>query len=274
MVKTLASQMRIVGQLALLGVVFVVGSAVAADAASSRADLDRTRALVEAGALSKSALAEAERTAERADLQKKLRATISKKNLKPTELPEMLRVAARLRDLAYDRFIMIQARVEAGAAPFNELLPAKQDYDLANKQLELAQSRSKLVQELASMALAEDRFEELESEELAFSYEGEGDPLAADILAVDMAFYEQFGLALPISAEGATDVHESLGFDHAGRFDIALHPDDPEGLFLIAVLESWGIPYIAFRSAVPGQSTGPHIHIGAPSPHVPPEEGY
>ena len=266
--------MRTVGQLTLLGVVFVVASAVAADAASSRADLDRTRALVEAGALPKTALADAERTAERAELQRNLRAAISKKDLKPTELPEMLRVAARLRDLAYDRFSMIKARVEAGAAPFNELLPAKQDYELAARQLELAQTRSKLVQELASMALAEERLEELEEEELAFSYEGEGDALAADILAVDMAFYEQFGAVLPISAEGATPVHESLGFDHSGKFDIGLHPDDPEGLFLIAVLESWGIPYIAFRSAVPGQSTGPHIHIGPPSPRVPQDETY
>ena len=260
--------MRIVGQCALLGVVFAVGSALAADSA----DLDRTRALVEAGALSKLALAEAELSAERADLQRSLRESISKKNLKPTELPEMLRVAARLRDLAYDRFMMIRARVEAGAAPAKELLPAKQDYDLAQRQLELAQDRGKIVQEMASMALAEDRLEELEEEELAFSYEGEGDPLAADILAVDMAFYEQFGDTLPISAEGWTEVHESLGFDHTGRFDIALHPDDPEGMFLIAVLESWGIPYIAFRSAVPGQSTGPHIHVGQPSPRIPADE--
>ena len=62
-----------------------------------------------------------------------------------------------------------------------------------------------------------------------------------------------------------------MGFDHTGRVDVALHPDDLEGFFLIEVLESWGIPYIAFRSAVPGQATGPHIHIGNPSPRYQPE---
>jgi hypothetical protein len=33
----------------------------------------------------------------------------------------------------------------------------------------------------------------------------------------------------------------------------------------MSLLEEWDIPYIAFRSAVPGQATGPHVHIGPPS---------
>ena len=67
-------------------------------------------------------------------------------------------------------------------------------------------------------------------------------------------------------------MHLSLGYDHTGRYDVAVHPDDLEGFFLTTLLDSWGIPYIAFRSAVPGQSTGPHVHIGMPSLRVEPQE--
>ena len=63
-----------------------------------------------------------------------------------------------------------------------------------------------------------------------------------------------------------------MGFDHAGRLDVAVHPDDEEGVFLIELLYEWEIPFIAFRSSVPGQSTGPHIHIGPLSDRVVAEE--
>ena len=46
---------------------------------------------------------------------------------------------------------------------------------------------------------------------------------------------------------------------------LALHPDDPEGAWLIAYLRQAGIPYFAFRGYVPGKATGAHIHIGPPS---------
>ena len=59
-----------------------------------------------------------------------------------------------------------------------------------------------------------------------------------------------------------------MGFDHRDRVDVALHPDENEGIFLITLLENWGIPYIAFRSAVPGQATGAHIHIGPRSGEI------
>jgi hypothetical protein len=34
---------------------------------------------------------------------------------------------------------------------------------------------------------------------------------------------------------------------------------------LIGYLRQSGIPFIAFRNAVPGAATGAHIHIGKPS---------
>jgi hypothetical protein len=47
--------------------------------------------------------------------------------------------------------------------------------------------------------------------------------------------------------------------------DVALHPDSAEGKALMDYLRRSGVPFIAFRSSVPGASTGPHIHVGRPS---------
>jgi hypothetical protein len=47
--------------------------------------------------------------------------------------------------------------------------------------------------------------------------------------------------------------------------DISLRPDEPEGQALIDFLKRNGIPFSAFRTAIPGVATGPHIHIGMPS---------
>ncbi|HWO02110.1 MAG TPA: SH3 domain-containing protein [Blastocatellia bacterium] len=76
----------------------------------------------------------------------------------------------------------------------------------------------------------------------------------------------KFGRTLPVSAFGQTRLHNHLGFDHRNGVDVALNPDSPEGQALLAKLRGFGIPYIAFRRAVPGVATGAHIHIGNPSP--------
>jgi len=82
---------------------------------------------------------------------------------------------------------------------------------------------------------------------------------------VERFFSKSFGRSLPIAAKGQSETHNHLGFDHRDAMDVALHPDSAEGKALIKELRSAGIPFIAFRSAVPGASTGPHIHIGKPS---------
>jgi hypothetical protein len=85
---------------------------------------------------------------------------------------------------------------------------------------------------------------------------------ARDLRPIMEAFEAQFERPLPISADGETDVHRALGFDHRGRIDIALHPNAPEGIWLRRYLRSRNIPYYAFTSAVAGKSTAAHIHIG------------
>jgi hypothetical protein len=84
-----------------------------------------------------------------------------------------------------------------------------------------------------------------------------------------VAFFEgRFGRRLPLSAVGQSAVHDRFGFDHREAVDVALHPDSPEGRALVAHLRARGIPFLAFRSAVRGAATGPHIHVGAPSPRL------
>lgn len=83
---------------------------------------------------------------------------------------------------------------------------------------------------------------------------------------IEEFFAQTFGRALPISAFGQTATHDRLRFDHRHAIDVALHPDSREGQGLLSYLRQAGIPFIAFRNAVPGAATGAHIHIGKPSP--------
>jgi hypothetical protein len=86
-----------------------------------------------------------------------------------------------------------------------------------------------------------------------------------EALRVERYFSQTFGRSLPIAAKGQSETHNRLGFDHRDAMDVALHPDSAEGKALVSQLRKAGIPFIVFRGAVPGASTGPHIHIGKPS---------
>ncbi len=87
----------------------------------------------------------------------------------------------------------------------------------------------------------------------------------ASLSSVQQFFSKTFGKALPISTIGQSATHNRMGWDHRNSVDVGIHPDSAEGRALMAHLQSSGIPFLAFRSAIPGVSTGPHIHIGAPS---------
>jgi hypothetical protein len=86
-----------------------------------------------------------------------------------------------------------------------------------------------------------------------------------DAVKIERFFVETFGRALPISALGQTATHDQLRFDHRDAMDVALHPDSKEGQSLLGFLRQGGIPFVAFRKAIPGSATGAHIHIGNPS---------
>jgi hypothetical protein len=82
---------------------------------------------------------------------------------------------------------------------------------------------------------------------------------------IESYFSRIFGRRLPVTAMGQSPTHNRLRFDHHDSMDVAVHPDSVEGKALIAHLRKNDIPFIAFRGASPGVSTGPHIHIGRPS---------
>ena len=83
-----------------------------------------------------------------------------------------------------------------------------------------------------------------------------------ELKALTLAFEKQFSEPFPISAKGQTAVHTRLGMDHTGRVDVAVNPDSPEGIWLREYLDERAIPYYAFRTAMAGKATAPHIHIG------------
>jgi len=87
----------------------------------------------------------------------------------------------------------------------------------------------------------------------------------ASLSTVQKFFSTTFGRPLPTSAIGQSATHNRMGWDHRNSVDVGLHPDSAEGRALIAYLQNTGIPFLAFRAAIPGVATGPHIHIGSPS---------
>jgi len=104
-------------------------------------------------------------------------------------------------------------------------------------------------------------------------YNGPFDWSLKDAGKVETFYESRFGHSLPISAYGQTAVHSQLGFDHRNAIDIAVQPDSPEGQAIMAYLRAQGIPFIAFRHAVPGSATGAHIHVGPPSHRTSPGGG-
>ena len=87
----------------------------------------------------------------------------------------------------------------------------------------------------------------------------------ATLPQVQQFFAQAFGHLLPISTIGQSATHNRLGWDHRNSVDVGVHPDSAEGRALMSYLQSSGIPFLAFRAAIPGVATGPHIHIGFPS---------
>jgi hypothetical protein len=92
--------------------------------------------------------------------------------------------------------------------------------------------------------------------------------LEADAPRLQQFFRTRFGRALPVSAYGQTALHDRMGFDHRSALDVAVHPDSEEGRAVMEHLRARGIPFIAAWGAIPGSTSGAHIHVGHPSPRI------
>ena len=238
------------------------------EVARARAGIERLRALVEAGAAPRIQLDRAEDQLADAQDAAYLRKTLYGQDLTDEQSEEMIAAANRRferRTKAYDD---ARKLVDIGAASQASLGTFLEEMDFARKECDLAESRAKLATELSAMAKAEEAYQTklaespAENHEIAVRYDGDGIFNASIFSSVEAAFVKHFGKPLPVSAMGETAVHRALGFDHRGRVDVALSPDQAEGNWLLEYLTEKHIPYFAFRQAVPGKATGAHIHLG------------
>jgi len=237
----------------------------------ARERLNQIRELVAAGAVPRAQLAKAQDEIADAEDAAFLSRTIYGKDLTDAQTDEMVAAAERRYQRRQAALEKQKELVDAGVATLLSLDPLQEDADLARNELDRARDRAQVVHELTVMAQAEQSLDErLENapstaHEIAERYDGDGSFTPKTFARVESAFEAKFGKPLPVSAMGETAVHRALGFNHTGRVDVAIHPDQPEGVWLREYLSSQHIPYFAFRQAVPGKATGAHIHMGPQS---------
>ena len=96
-------------------------------------------------------------------------------------------------------------------------------------------------------------------------YTGAGSWVLSQAGKIESFFQQTFKRPLPIAVFGQGAIHNQWHLDHRNAMDVSLNPDGPEGQALMDFMRRNGIPFSAFRAAIPGVATGPHIHIGSPS---------
>jgi hypothetical protein len=241
--------------------------------AKAAEELERLRELAKIGAISQARLRQAEDLlADARDeeiLGRLLYGKIGVESLSEAQAKDMVEAAQRRVERVAGRYKGQKDLVSQGVLP--QRVVDDLERELAERRLgmQLAESRARIFSELLSMAKAEEFLveedEELGARPLIESYKGSGGFKEAHLRYIEAAYEKQFGKPLPISARGQTALHTSLGFDHSGRVDVGVNPDEEEGVWLRKMLESLKVPYIALRAMIPGASTAPHIHIGLPS---------
>ncbi len=143
------------------------------------------------------------------------------------------------------------------------------DADRLLKEAEAADKRAKeLAAKAAALAASRPAVRYYSTGASMIRYTGKTGSVFANLAGVQSFFSATFGRPLPLSAVGQSATHDRFGYDHSNAIDVPLHPDSAEGRALIGYLQSRGIAFLAFRTAIPGVATGPHIHIGRPSGRV------
>jgi hypothetical protein len=258
----------------VLGLILLVCALVWAQSQDSpemtraKTEVQRLRVLVEAGAAPRAQLEKAEAAVADAEDAAFLRKTAFGADLTEGQTEDMLAAAQRRVDRRKSAVSDMRKLIDAGVVSQLALTPLLEDFDAARKEFDLAESRARFVRQMADEARAEEALEASlnqspeEAPLLADRYDGDGAFSIVEFSRIDTEFAKRFGKTLPVSAMGETAVHRSMGFDHRGRVDVAIHPDQPEGHWLLEYLVQNHIPYFAFRHAVPGKATGAHIHIG------------
>jgi hypothetical protein len=250
-----------------------VGATVNAEVERAKADVDRVERLVADGTLPRVKLDEARTHLADVEDQAVLTRTLYGLRTAGTmseeeEANEMIAAAQRRVDREQAFFDDRQNLLASGAIARVDLESVSRDLEDRQRVLGFAKDRLRLLKQLASMAENERQLER--SEAIAWKHsvirsDGNGSFSPGDLTAIEAEFQKKFHTTLPISALGQTLTHQSLGLDHKNRVDVALSPVQPEGVWLMALLDRLHVPYLAFRNAIAGAATAPHIHIGLES---------
>ena len=188
------------------------------------------------------------------------------RDLAEKQAEEMQAASKRRLERQEKRIQEMQAAIAGGKAKSEELTPLLDEMHLRIETGRIVVSRASVLREIVQNAKQDQALANaLKRGQTMERYNGNGSFSGRDLTVVEKAFARRFGRPLPISADGDTSLHRALGLDHSGRVDVAVTPDQPEGVWLRKFLESLRIPYYAFRKAVVGGATAPHIHIGPPS---------
>ena len=172
---------------------------------------------------------------------------------------------AELRQDLYERGVLSRREFEEGQRAQLEAQKSVEDTRRAMSDADRMMSEARTAESLARLApLARGGYEETPG---LVRYNGTAAwSLTGDLPRLQQYFVARFGRPLPISALGQTALHDRMGFDHRNALDVAVHPDSPEGRALMEHLRLAGIPFIAAWGAIPGSTSGAHIHVGQPSP--------
>ena len=240
-------------------------------------EVARVKALVEDGTLAQSQLEQAEAklldVKDEAILMDTLYGQTNLQNMTDEQTDLMLAAAQRRVDWQEKLVSDKRNLLEAGVLARSDLAAFETELEVRKRALTVAEDRIRIRNDLRAMADAEARFERAarlaaDSRQAMLRYDGNGVFKLSDLPSISAEFEQHFHHALPVSAVGETLLHQSMGLDHRNRVDVALNPDSSEGAWLRQFLESLRIPYLAFRTAVAGAATAPHIHIGPGSVHL------
>jgi hypothetical protein len=242
----------------------------------ARRQVERIKAMVDTGAEARIRLDAAERDLEDIKDQVILEGAVSpllSNEAGPSD-DAIIGAAQRRLDRQKAWAEKIRGLIESGIAPPPDLIPAETELRSRESDLATAQARIFAKAEAAALAARGSHKDKTIPQDFEIGkmehYEGLGTfDETRDLQAIENAFQAEFDRALPISADGETEVHRALGFDHRGRVDVAIDPRAPEGIWLRRYLRSRKIPYYAFTSAVAGKATAAHIHIGPGSNRLP-----
>jgi hypothetical protein len=242
----------------------------------ARGDVTRVQVLVKEGSLPRASLQDAElRLADihdQATLTVTLYSSAKLADITDGQQAQMLAAAQRRLERQAGIVNERQKLLVMGAIAKAEMSSVNAELETRQHVLDLARDRVRLIEAQRQMAQEEQNLERaLESgtsRKAMLKFEGSGHFRQRDFPAIAAEFEQQFHYPLPVTARGETHLHQAFGLDHRGKIDVGLNPEEPEGIWLRRLLEDRQIPYIAFRMAVPGAATAPHVHIGTGSSRI------